>query len=133
MRRACWQARLVAQLLWVVAVAAVLSTAADAHAVLLASSPKDNSVLTTAPKTVMLRFDARIEKSVTQVKLTDSKGHRVKLPSGRGYKAGSPERLIIPMPPLKPGRYRLEYRILAADGHLTPGLVRFTILTRKAP
>jgi methionine-rich copper-binding protein CopC len=120
------------QALLVVAEVAVLSTAACAHAVLVASSPKDNSVVTVAPKTVMLRFDARIEKRVTQVTLLDANRHKVVLPPApHGYTSGPPDRLIIAMPNLKPGSYRLEYRVMATDGHLTPGLVRFTIAARK--
>ena len=111
---------------------AILSTAARAHAVLVASSPKDNSVVTIAPKSVMLKFDARIEKRVTQVTLLDAKGHKVALPPApKGYRGGLPNQIIVPMPKLSAGAYRLEYQVMATDGHLAPGLIRFTIAPRK--
>lgn len=105
---------------------------AYAHALLISSSPRDNAALRSAPKQVVLRFDARVEKGLSKARLYDSSGKEIRLSGGsNGYKGGSPEKLIIPMPKLKPGSYRLEYRVFATDGHLTPGLVRFTILGRK--
>lgn len=110
------------------------SLPATAHAVLVSSSPKNNATVKAAPKRVVLRFDARIEKPVTQVTLFDSKGKKVALPPApNGYSAGPANQLSVPMPSLKPGAYRLEYRVLATDGHLTPGLVRFTVAGGKAP
>lgn len=113
---------------------AVFAAPAAAHAVLVSSTPKDNATVKVAPANVVLRFDARIEKPVTQVTLLDGKGKKVALTApSHGYKAGAPNQLIVPMPKLKPGSYRLEYRVLATDGHLTPGLVRFTVAGGKAP
>ena len=101
--------------------------AAGAHAVLVESSPKQDAVLKTAPKEALLRFDARIEKKVTRVQLLDGEGHAVKLPAMPEDKDAPPDRIRIPLPALEPGAYRLVYRVLAADGHTTPGLLRFRI------
>lgn len=116
-----------------IVVFAVLSTVVYAHALLLSSSPRDKAVLKAAPKQIVLRFDARIEKKVSRVTLYDSDRKVIKLPRpAAGYTSGPPHSLIIPMPNLKPGSYRLEYRVLAADGHLTPGVINFTISGRNA-
>ena len=48
------------------------------------------------------------------------------LPAGDAA-ATAPERLVIPLQPLAPGTYVLRYRVLAADGHLTEGALRFTV------
>jgi methionine-rich copper-binding protein CopC len=111
---------------------ATFPTAARAHAVLVESSPKPGEVLKDAPKGVVLRFNAKIEKRLTRVTLADGDGKKVKLPPIREDKAAPANELIIPLPELKPGVYRLEYRVLAADGHSTPGLLRFEI-ARPAP
>jgi methionine-rich copper-binding protein CopC len=105
----------------------------SAHAVLVSSTPKDNAVIKSSPERIILRFDARIEKRVSKVTLLTYKGEKVKLkiPSG-GYTEGRPNELIVPIPKLKPGGYRFEYRVLATDGHLTPGLIRFTISGGKS-
>ena len=106
---------------------------AEAHALLVSSSPKDKAVLKAAPKQVVLRFDARIEKALAAVTLRLGR-EAIELPKpAHGYTGGKADELIIPMPALKPGSYRLEYRVMASDGHLTPGLIRFKISEGKKP
>ena len=112
---------------FVMLIVALTAVPVLAHAILVESSPKEGEVLKTAPKDVVLRFNARIEKKVTRVTLLDGAGQKAKLPSLPDDDSGSPDRLIVLLPPLKPSAYRLEYRVLAADGHSTPGLVRFTV------
>lgn len=116
---------IVGVLLTMVAVAAI-NIAVDAHAVLVSSVPKDQAVLKTPPKKAILNFNSRIEKKVTQVVLLKDR-QKVKLPSEQHFSAGPANQLTIALPSLKPGSYRLEYKVLATDGHLTPGLIRFTI------
>jgi methionine-rich copper-binding protein CopC len=114
--------------------AAGIPASAHAHAILTDSSPKDNSTLSTSPREVILRFSARIEKGISQITLLTDKGQKVPLPQApHGYDAGPPDRLVIPLPQLMPGRYQLQYRILATDGHATPGLIRFTVSGRGTP
>jgi methionine-rich copper-binding protein CopC len=97
------------------------------HALLVDSSPKQDEVIKEAPAEVVLRFNARIEKSVSRVTLLGPDGGKVKLPPLPEDKDGSPDRLKVDLPALKPGAYKLEFRVLASDGHTTPGLLRFTV------
>ena len=78
-----------------------------------------------------LYFNARIEKKVTQATLHDAAGHTVKLPPVPDDSSGPPDRLIIALPPLTTGAYQLEYRVLASDGHATPGLLRFSVASTQ--
>jgi copper resistance protein C len=39
----------------------------------------------------------------------------------------TPDRLTIPLEALSPGAYVLRYRVLAVDGHITEGALRFTV------
>jgi methionine-rich copper-binding protein CopC len=41
--------------------------------------------------------------------------------------AATPDRLVIPLPHLGAGVYVLRYRVLAVDGHITEGVLRFTV------
>src|SRR6202035_2242496 len=41
--------------------------------------------------------------------------------------ASPPDRVVIPLSPLAPGVYVLRYRVLAVDGHITEGALRFTV------
>lgn len=102
---------------------------AHAHAILLESSPVDNAALRAAPREVVLRFNARIEKGVSRFTLLDEKKRRklVLPPQPKSGGTGAPDRIIIVLPDIGPGTYRLEYLVLATDGHATPGVIRFTV------
>src|SRR3982751_2403739 len=110
-------------------VAALLAVprVARAHALLVESTPKQDEVVTEAPREVVLKFNARIEKKVSRVTLLDERGEKVKLPPPPDDGQGPAERLRVALPALKPGAYKLEFLVLASDGHATPGLLRFTV------
>jgi methionine-rich copper-binding protein CopC len=98
-----------------------------AHALLIHSSPPDLSVLKSAPSHVTLRFNGRIEKKVFQAVLLDSSGKKIAIPAQGDSKDSAADSLEVQLPPLPPGQYRLQYRVVAADGHTTPGMIRFSI------
>jgi methionine-rich copper-binding protein CopC len=102
---------------------------AAAHAIVLESSPKHDAVLPEAPARLLLRFNSRIEAALSRVTLESAGGRPVALPVA-GTAAGAADRLVVPLQPLAPGVYVVRYRVLAADGHVTEGALRFTI---KAP
>ena len=74
-------------------------------------------------------FPSRIEHRLTRLTLTDAQGRTIPLPP-LAPAGATPDRLVVPLPRLAPGTYLLRYRVLAVDGHLTEGLLRFTV---KAP
>ena len=101
--------------------------AASSHAIVLESSPVHEAVLPQAPSLVTLRFNSRIEKRFTRVTLAvaDRAPVAVALPATDAE--ATPDRLTIPLGPLGPGVYVLRYRVLAVDGHITEGALRFTV------
>jgi len=120
----CWFGLLAVQAL----LAVLCVVPAHAHAILIESTPADNAVLKAAPHTIILRFNARIEKGVSQFTLLDKSGRKLVLPpQPKGGGTNGPDHIIIKLPDVGPGAYRLEYLVLAADGHATPGIVRFTV------
>ena len=100
---------------------------ASAHAVVLESSPAADAVLPQPPSQVVLRFNSRIEKRFTRVTLAlgDRAPVVVVLPTGDAET--TPDRITIPLEALGPGAYVLRYRVLAVDGHITEGALRFTV------
>ena len=100
---------------------------ASAHAIVLESSPVHDAVLERAPEQVTLRFNSKIEKRFTRVTLAagDRPPAPIVLPDGDD--ASPPDRVVIPLSPLAPGVYVLRYRVLAVDGHITEGALRFTV------
>ncbi|HVS26297.1 MAG TPA: copper resistance CopC family protein [Burkholderiales bacterium] len=99
---------------------------AFAHAVVVESSPRESAVLEQAPDRIQLRFNVKIEKTLTHVSLTKGGKQRIKLPPS-DFSQSAPERLEVLLPPLEPGDYLLRYSVLAADGHTTQGALRFSI------
>ena len=45
-------------------------------------------------------------------------------------KASTVDTIVARIPPLQPGVYNVQYKVLATDGHVTEGFIRFTILAR---
>lgn len=120
------------KILWLMSTALLVlwvgSGLARAHAVVIESSPKDNEVLTLAPKAVILRFNSKIEKSLARISLTSSDGRTIPLPGLiKGDTREAPDHLMIPLPNLEPGDYLLRYRVFSTDGHATSGMLRFSV------
>ena len=104
---------------------------ADAHSVVIESSPKENEVLTRAPSVVVLRFSAKIEKSLTRVSLSTTNGRMIPLPTAvEKSSSETPDRLEIRLPGLEPGEYVLRYTVLSTDGHATSGALHFRVVSR---
>jgi methionine-rich copper-binding protein CopC len=95
-----------------------------AHAIVLASDPADGST-TRPPRRLMLHFNSRVEKSLCSVSLTGPEPHhRARL---RQAPSSSDDVLVYALPDLAPGAYQVRWKVLAADGHLTEGAVRFVV------
>lgn len=99
---------------------------ARAHAIVLEASPAHDSVLAAPPARLVLRFNSKIEHALSRVTIETAIGRPVALPVARATEQDA-ARLVVPLSPLAPGTYIVRYRVLAADGHVTEGALRFTI------
>jgi copper resistance protein C len=113
--------RLLAGLIGVLALAS--PTLGVAHPLLLESSPASDATVS-SPSSVALRFNNRIESRLSRVGLIDEGGQRQDLTVVPGDGA---DRLIARTPRLGPGRYRVEWRVLSADGHVVNGRFWFRV------
>jgi methionine-rich copper-binding protein CopC len=103
---------------------------AGAHAVVIESSPKDKEALVIAPREAVLRFNSKVEKSLARFSLSTSNGRIIPLPGPiKKYNDQAPDRLVVPLPNLKPGGYLLRYKVLSIDGHATIGVIRFSVIS----
>jgi copper resistance protein C len=100
-----------------------LATAAGAHSLLIASVPPAGAVVSAAPA-VALRFNNRIEKNLSQIRLVAPGGERQMLALRTD---GAVDALEAPLPSLAPGRYRVEWRVLSTDGHVVSGSFAFDV------
>src|SRR5215470_3066077 len=93
-------------------------TPALAHSLLIESVPAANATLAATPAELTLRFNNRIEKKLSKVRVIGADGARLEVPvtvSGRA------DTLAGPLPALGPGRWRLEWQVLSTDGHVVSG------------
>ena len=107
------------------AILLVISPApAAGHAILVHSSLQDGPVQPETPTGVTLRFNAAIEVTLSRALLVTGKGEERPLSVAPGARPGE---MLVRLPALPAGRYGLRYKVLAADGHLTDDIVRFSI------
>jgi len=101
-----------------------------AHALVLESRPAQGAQLTEAPREVYLRFNSKLEKRLSHVTIATDKGQPVALPIALDS-GEKPDRLVLPLAHLGPGSYLVRYKVLAVDGHITEGILRFSVLELK--
>jgi copper resistance protein C len=110
------------------AITLVIAAAAPVagHSLLLSSVPAADAVVQTSPSYVMLRFNNRIEKRLSRVRLVDEHGAVAAAPTATA-KDQSAETLVAAVPPLAPGAWRVEWQVFSTDGHVVAGSYRFRL------
>jgi copper resistance protein C len=111
----------------VLAALAMMSSEAFAHAMLEHTEPAVGSVVKAAPAELRLQFSERVEHDLSAVEVRDAWGRRVD--AGRlGGGEGGGTILVVPLAgALPPGRYKVVWRVLSADTHVTRGDFSFTV------
>jgi methionine-rich copper-binding protein CopC len=97
---------------------------ANAHSLLLAASPASGSTVR-APERLTLRFNNRIEKRLSRIRVVAERGASHDL--AVLVSAGAPDVVEANVPALAPGRYGVEWQVLSADGHLVTGRYTFHV------
>jgi len=98
-----------------------LATSAHAHAVLIAAEPADGSVVTEAPKTMVLRFNEAV--APTAVSLLDAAGK----PRDVTIRAVDQSVMVTLPADLPQGTQVVSYRVVSQDGHPVAGSLLFSI------
>ena len=113
-----------------VALALLLPAGADAHAVLVKSSPARRAVLAQPPARVELTFNERLEPAYSTVSVRSAADAQVD--DGKiVVDPNDPRRLTVGLSSLEPGRYTVRFRVLSVDGHLVEGTYPFEVRPRK--
>src|SRR5476649_2656135 len=97
---------------------------ACAHAVLERASPAVGSTVHTAPGELTLRFTERIEPAFSTLQVTGPGGERV---DAGGMRVDEREKMVLhaPLKPLTPGTYKVVWRAVSVDSHVTNGDFKF--------
>ncbi len=111
---------------WLLAASLVLAVAepVGAHSLLLESAPAAGATVTIPLPELMLRFNNRIEKSLSRIRLLDDAGAARQLVVAA---EGAADRLTATVPALAPGRWRVEWQVLSKDGHVVSGRFEFRL------
>ena len=107
-------------------VALLAPTHVAAHSLLLAATPAPDAVLKTSPLQVSLRFNNRIEKSLSRVRLVDERG-TVAAALIEATDGSPADRVVARVPPLAPGAWRVEWQVFSTDGHVVSGTYGFRL------
>lgn len=103
--------------------AAIAAHPAAAHSELRGSVPAAGAVLDCAPARIELQFNEGV--LLTALRLHRMDGAEIELPR----RAIREETLAtIDLPPLAPGEFRAEWRIISPDGHDVGGAIPFSVL-----
>ena len=105
---------------WVPAVAV-------AHGVLDRTEPRAGVSLKAPPPQVKLWFTQRLEPAFSTAQVLEASGKRVDK-SDAHVDAGDPTLLVVSVPPLAAGKYRVTWRVLSVDTHVTEGDFDFDVV-----
>ena len=101
-----------------------LSQLAWAHAILMESTPQQHSTVKGPDVSIVLRYNVRVDGSRSRFVLLGEDGSSRTLTL---EKQTSPDVLKSQATGLQPGRYKLQWRVLASDGHISNGDVAFNV------
>jgi copper resistance protein C len=113
---------------WALALTVILSTpvVAAGHAFLERSEPRAQSTVKAAPAGVRLWFTERIEPAYSWVHVVDPNGRRVD-ENDATVADPNPRMMGVSLRPLGEGIYKVVWRVLSVDAHITEGEFAFRV------
>lgn len=112
--------------LWGSLVGCLAVSTASAHAFLDHALPAVGSAVHEAPRQVRLWFTERLEPAFTKVQVLDSAGKPIDAGDSR-VDPSDPTIVTVTVPPLAPGAYRVVWRVVSIDTHVTEGDFTFDV------
>jgi len=96
------------------------------HAFLNEAAPIVGGTVPTSPKEIRLTFTEAIEPRFSGIDLATGDGRAIA--AGPAVVDPANQRqLVLPLPPLAPGRYRVRWHVVSVDTHRTEGEYSFTV------
>ncbi len=100
---------------------------ADAHAFLDRADPPVGSTLRTPPAQVQIWFTEGLEPAFSKIQVVNQSGQQVDKKDSQ-VDPSNPALLRISLPSLPAGRYKVIWRVLSVDTHITEGDFTFRIV-----
>jgi hypothetical protein len=96
---------------------------AQAHTHLEMAMPADNAVLADPPANLMLHFSAATRLTALSLQ---KEGEKEAKPVASLPKEAS-KAITVPLEPLSPGKYTVNWRVVGSDNHVMSGALKFTV------
>ncbi len=101
-------------------------SSADAHAHLNRATPAVGSTTTSPPSEVVLWFSETLEPAFSNIEVRDAEGATVQ--AGKSHvDANERTKMSVPLKPLQPGTYKVNWRVLSVDTHRSQGNFTFRV------
>ena len=110
----------------IAAFALAASPAAWAHAFLDHAEPRVGGATAQAPQRVTLWFTEPLEAAFSWIKVYDANGKQVDR-GDKAFERGDKSVMHVSVPALPPGKYRVAWRALSVDTHVTEGDFTFEV------
>ncbi len=111
---------------WAVAWTASAVSPASAHAFLDHATPAVGSTVHGSPPRLALWFTQTLEPAFSTVRVFDRENRRQDKDDAK-LDPRDATLLLVSVPQLVPGRYRVEWRVLSTDTHVTEGDFTFVV------
>ncbi len=99
---------------------------AGAHVFMHHAQPPAGAQLTASPQEVRITFDGDLEAAFSRITVKDAGGKQVDKADGRVDTKAAGE-LVVSLPQLAAGTYRVFWSVVGRDGHRTEGDYQFTL------
>jgi len=106
--------------------AGLVPTAVLSHAFLDGAAPVVGGRLAEPPKEIRLTFTEAIEPRFSGIDLTTGDGREITT-GAAAVDPANDKQLVLALPPLGPGRYRVHWHVVSVDTHRTQGEYSFAV------
>src|SRR5436309_11461837 len=103
------------------------STRLEAHAFLQRAEPAVGSTVQASPSEVRVLFTEKIEPAMSTVQVFDASGKEVDKHDVHLDRSNH-ALLHVSLPPLEAGSYKVVWRVVSVDTHVTNGSFRFRVV-----
>ena len=104
----------------------LIPQAVHAHAFLDHAEPRVGSQVSQSPAEVKIWFTEKLEPAFSVIEVRDAAGKQVDKRDSH-LDAKDKALLIISLPPLGPGTYKVIWQVVSTDTHRTKGSFKFTV------